>query len=362
MTLAELKLSAIDGQHQVATLDPDGTLVESCHSLVDLSALVGTNVFESVSAFVGLGDVVGGLGPGDPVLQLPLAAIPEFGGDAHHDVSFRYQGEGEPILLLITDRAAANAALRAMQQERNETSISLDHALTKNGELRQYAHVVTHDLKAPLRAVGHLVNWIDEAVEAQEYETLSEYLGLLRSKTRKMEGIIEGILGYSLRSDLGRPQSMVDTHRLVQEIIEDVAPGNGTKVVVPAELPVIHGAPAAVRQVFANLISNAVTHGRAEGGTVSITVEHGPSFHTFKVSDDGPGIAHDRIDTIFGAADALPASRSHPGSGLGLSIVRSAVRDVGGAVEVRSTPGDGATFIVRWPRNERTRGPGPAGS
>lgn len=350
MSLLELKLSVLENRHQIVTLDPNGIITASCNTLVDLAPMVGSNAFECIAAFQCLGPAVAALTPEDAELRLPMMSASEFGDDLHHDVTFRFQGEGKLVLLLISEHTVAQESRREIQQERNEAAMSRDRALEQNGSLRKYAHVVTHDLKAPLRAVGHLVDWIEESMAAGEDELVIKYLNLLRDRTQKMESLMEGILGYSLSSDQREQTKDVDTRSLVQELVGHMDADGKVTFTIDDHLPVIQGIPSAVRQAFSNLISNAVEHGRSNGGAVSISAEVEADAYTFRVSDNGPGIDPSQHDSIFRAFTSLHTSGGKNGTGLGLHIVQQVVEGAGGSVDVESEHGRGTTFLVRWPR------------
>ncbi|QDV08810.1 Phytochrome-like protein cph1 [Planctomycetes bacterium Poly30] len=350
MSLAQLKLAALNDQFQIVVIMPDGEITASCDSLVDLSSLVGSNAFECISAFMGLEPALAALDDRQPELLLPTLCTPEFGTEVSYDVRFRYQCEGSPLLLLLSKSSATDPGVRSLQQQRNESAIALDHTRDQNKSLRSYAHVVTHDLKGPLRAVKHLVQWIDESIEQGDRDRTSDYLALLRERAESMEALIEGILGYSLDGDERASATSVDTLMLVRDIIRRETTDRQVTATVDERLPVIQGVPSAVQQVFSNLISNAIHHGRPIGGSLSVDVEHEEDFYRFSISDNGPGIDPRHFDGIFGTFTSLPAATGQAGRGLGLSIARSAVEAAGGTIAVESEPGHGATFIVRWPR------------
>ncbi len=220
MNLDELKLAALAGEYQVATIDPDGTLLNSCHSLIDLRDSIGKPFFDHFSIFCGLHPEVMSLNESDPELCVPKVSAPEFRTDEHLDFRFRFRGKGRSVLLLISAHESVNRQLQETQQQRNETAIASEHqrdrdAATRaeNGSLRNYASELSHDLKAPLRAISHLAVWVEEAVKEGNHDKVSEYLDLMKSRTHRMESLVDGLLerprarGLCAESSLAANQS-----------------------------------------------------------------------------------------------------------------------------------------------------------
>jgi signal transduction histidine kinase len=214
MSLDAIKLAALAEDHQVATIDPNGTLLNSCHSVLDLRDAVGEPFFDRFSTFVGLHAEVMGLSEADPEICLPKVSAEEFGTEEHLDFRFCFAGEGQPLLLLISTHSSVNRHLKDTQQQRNETAIALEHqrgrnesVRAENGSLRSHASELSHDLKAPLRALSHLAIWIEEAVTTADSDKAAEYLGLMRSRVEQMTSLVDGRLDAPLDMDDAVPMS-----------------------------------------------------------------------------------------------------------------------------------------------------------
>jgi signal transduction histidine kinase len=247
-------------------------------------------------------------------------------------------------------RMGAIDALRdsdTRHRQRAEELAHLASALQRsNHELDAFAYAASHDLRAPLRGIANLAQWIEEDLQGTLRDETREMLGLMRSRMHRMEALIEGILQYSRAGRAHDRPSRVDVRRVVQEIVELLALGPGT-VVMPSELPVLIAERPPLHQVFQNLIGNAVKHG---GPRVQVTIhvrDAGP-FWEFSVEDNGPGIPaefHDRIWDIF---QTLEPRDKVEGTGIGLSLVKKIVESQGGTVFVESARGAGATFGFTW--------------
>ncbi|MFS8118070.1 MAG: PAS domain S-box protein [Microcoleus sp.] len=206
----------------------------------------------------------------------------------------------------IRERKQAEESLQLRAQELTWTANSLakmSNVLRKrNQELDQFAYVVSHDLKAPLRAIANLSSWIEEDLSDAMTEDTLHQMNLLRGRVHRMEALIEGLLQYSRVGRIQVASETVKVENLLAEIIDSLAPPSGFEVKVEPGMPTFVTERLSLQQVFANLISNAIKHNRSESGYVKISVKELETFYEFAVADDGPGIApqyHDKVFVIF---------------------------------------------------------------
>lgn len=224
-----------------------------------------------------------------------------------------------------------------------------------NRELDQFAYVASHDLKAPLRGIANLSQWIEEDLgEGDLPEETREHLALLRSRVLRMEALIDGLLEYSRVGRQRQAVERVDVGGLLEETVELLAPDDGAEVILPAELPVLDAERLPLSQVFLNLVSNALKHARRSDPRVEVAAEEqDEGFWRFSVSDNGPGIAPQYQDRIFGIFQTLQARDQVEGTGIGLALVKKIVETQGGRVWVESAEGEGATFHFLWPKKPK---------
>lgn len=277
---------------------------------------------------------------------------------ANLTVSLLREQDGSQFLMGVVEdireRKKVEESLRLRAQELRLTAQSLaqtTNVLTKrNQELDQFAYVVSHDLKAPLRAIANLSSWIEEDLSESMTEDTLHQMNLLRGRVHRMEGLIEGLLQYSRVGRIQVPSEMVKVENLLAEIIDSLAPPSEFEVKVEPGMPTFVAEKLPLQQVFANLISNAIKHNRAESGHVKISVKELEDFYEFSVEDDGPGIAPQYHDKVFVIFQTLEARDKVENTGIGLSLVKKIVEGQGGSISLESAEGEGATFRFTWPK------------
>ncbi|MDG1871373.1 MAG: PAS domain S-box protein, partial [Flavobacterium sp.] len=203
-----------------------------------------------------------------------------------------------------------------------------------NKELDQFAYVVSHDLKAPLRAINNLAEWIVEDMPEMP-DDVRKNLGLLRGRILRMENLINGVLDYSRIGRTKIEKESIDLNELVGHIVESLIPPDNYKVAI-SDLPIIFNAKILLYQVFSNLISNAVKYNDKELGLISCTYSSLDEFHQFTIADNGPGIEEDYHDKVFGVFQTIEARDKKESTGIGLSIVKKIIDEGGGAIHIET--------------------------
>jgi PAS domain S-box-containing protein len=218
-----------------------------------------------------------------------------------------------------------------------------------NTDLAEFACIASHDLKAPLQAIGHLAEWITEDLQDKASPETRESLTLLRGRVRRLQGLLNALLAYSRVGRERHRIERVDIPELVAETVDMLGVPAGFTVHCGGEMPVLHTRRAPLRHTLQNLIGNAVRHHDLDSGVIRITAQNRGAFVEFAVSDDGPGIPpqfHERIFKIF---QTLLPRDDIKASGVGLAIVKKMVEDHGGTVQVESAPpARGTRFVFTW--------------
>ena len=263
--------------------------------------------------------------------------------------------QAEEMATQATELESTNEALRAALDEARAARLAAEAATAAAVEaardLDQFAYIASHDLKAPLRGIGNLADWIQEDLGDRLAGESAGHMRLLQARVRRMEALIDGILAYSRAGRAVRAAEVVDTGALVQEALELLDPPTHVRIRVAPGMPTVSAERVPLQQVFLNLIGNAVKYagtGRPEAvidvgwRSVGDTVE-------FVVRDDGPGIAPEFHDRIWGIFQTLAPRDKVEGTGVGLSVVKKIVESRGGQVSLDSAPGRGAAFRFTWP-------------
>jgi len=253
------------------------------------------------------------------------------------------------ILRIRTSFDALEEAHRTIAEQAGELLERTARLERTVKELDQFAYVASHDLKAPLRGIASLATWISEDAGDRLDDEGREHLRLMVARVQRMDALVSGILDYSRAGRDGVEAELVDHEALVREVIELVGPRDGVTVTVEGAFPTLRVPRVPLQQIWMNLLSNALEHGRHEGGRVVLGAHPSPEGPVYSVSDDGPGIDprfHERIFTLF---QRLEARDRVEGTGIGLAIVKKLVEQRGGRVWVESAPGAGTAFRFTFP-------------
>ena len=222
-----------------------------------------------------------------------------------------------------------------------------------NQDLDQFAYVASHDLKAPLRGIASLSEWIEESLaDKMDGETRNQ-MRLLRGRVHRLEALINGILSYSRVSRIREKVETVHVGTLLTESRDLLSPPPEASIVIANGMPTLQAERAPLQQVFLNLMSNALKHAGRPDVRIEINCADAGAFHDFTVKDNGPGIDPRYHERVWGIFQTLESRDKVEGTGIGLSVVKKIVDTRGGRVAIDSEPGAGATFHIFWPKQPR---------
>jgi two-component system sensor kinase FixL len=243
--------------------------------------------------------------------------------------------------------------------ERKKSELSQNELITKvdkiNRELNDFASIVSHDLKAPLRGIKTLANWILADCADKLGDQANEQINLLLDRVERMYNLIEGALQYSRLGLTKGKQVQVNLNTFVPEIINMVVPPENITVTIENELPVIEFEETQIMQVFQNLLSNAIKYMDKPQGWIKVGCVEQDGFWKFSVADNGPGIEEKHFEKIFKIFQALPTSPMFEGTGVGLTITKKIVELYNGKIWVKSKVGQGSTFFFTLPKQKGPR-------
>ncbi|MBU3821270.1 GHKL domain-containing protein [Flavobacteriaceae bacterium XHP0103] len=218
----------------------------------------------------------------------------------------------------------------------------LNKLAQQNQELSDYAHMVSHDLKSPLRSIDTLTLWLKE-----DYENVFDAKGqrnllLIRNNVEKMDALINGILDYSTINENDSEYYEVDLNKLINELLKMMHIPSHISIIKSEKLPTIKGNKHLFQQLFQNIIDNAIKYNDKEKGIIEIGFENKNDFWEFYIKDNGKGIEKIYFNKIFQTFQKL--QNNTESSGIGLSIVKKIVNLFGGTIWLKSEINKGTTF------------------
>ena len=268
------------------------------------------------------------------------------------------------MVKMANEIAAGNYEVHTKESGRDELSLlarSLNHMAhvlkenitllqRKNQELDQFAHIVSHDLKAPLRGIDNVVSWIQEDHAGEISPKLTEYIEIIKGRLIRTENLIHGILSYARIGKEKQEKEEVDLTQLVDEISEAIIVKSGIKVIISSKLPKLFTEKVPLLQVFSNLIGNAVKHHDKKNGLIKVYHQEHISHYEFFVEDNGPGIGKNYHNKIFVIFQTLHERDMVESTGVGLAIVKKILDDRNQKINIISDAGKGAIFSFTWPK------------
>ncbi|SDG91493.1 PAS domain-containing sensor histidine kinase [Winogradskyella thalassocola] len=229
--------------------------------------------------------------------------------------------------------------LKALELQKEKLLLKLEKS---NDELQEYAHIVSHDLKSPLRSIDALVSWLKEDNKGKLDAMSMRNFELIEATLEKMEQLISDVLDYSSVGTDTTVKADVDLNKMLQDLTTILYIPDHIKITALQQLPIIKGDGTKLQQLFQNLISNAVKFIDKEKGSITIDFEDLKSHYKFSIQDNGIGIEKQFHDKIFKIFHAL--NKSKDSTGIGLSIVKKIVDLHEGQIWLESQLNIGTTF------------------
>ena len=241
-----------------------------------------------------------------------------------------------------------NEELQSQQENIQQQNKDLSQL---NYELRQFAHTVSHDLKAPIASVVNMLYMIEDMYPDAE-EELKRHLEMIKDSSLTSIELVNGILAYSEAGEKETEVKKVDLHTVLRSVIDQCPGSSDFAIHVNGPMPAINGNEHQIRQVFSNLINNAIKYNDKPKGEGEIAISYLPEgeLYRFRVADNGPGIPVEKAEAIFEIFQVAHTHGPSVSTGIGLAIVKKLVLRNGGEISVESTPGKGATFTFTWPK------------
>jgi signal transduction histidine kinase len=274
------------------------------------------------------------LGATDYVLKDSLAKLPHAIRRALHEQQLRKQ------------RREAEEALAQKAKELART----------NQDLEQFAYVASHDLQEPLRMVAAYTQLLAEKYKGKLDEQADKYIHYAVDGATRMQTLVQDLLAFSRSGRDGTEMSETDCNDVVQQALLNLeaAVRDSSAQVKCGELPTVHANSGQLRQVFQNLIGNAIKFRKPEPPIIQIAAQKEGYEWLFSVADNGIGISSDFLNDIFVIFHRLHTREEYPGNGIGLAICKRIIERHGGRIWVESEQGNGTTFKFSLPAQKQT--------
>ena len=250
---------------------------------------------------------------------------------------------------LEKSQQALTFLLEDVNDIKKQLEISNSKHLEVNKELEAFSYSVSHDLKAPLRAISQLSYWLSQDYAEKIDKEGQKQLEMLIGRVKRMDNLIDGILQYSRAGKQREKEKLLNLQFIVEDTINLINPPENIKVIIENQLPEYIGDPTRLGQLFQNLIDNAIKFMDKPKGLIKIGCRKDSNFWEFYVSDNGPGIEEKYFDRIFQIFQRLISRDKQEGTGVGLSLVKRVVQIYGGNIWLKSKPGEGTSFYFTLP-------------
>ncbi|WP_436346950.1 PAS domain-containing sensor histidine kinase [Natronorubrum sp. FCH18a] len=287
----------------------------------------------------GIGVTVGPLTDPWGVLTVYDVELQEF---ADHDVDFL-----ESVATIIS------TALERQSYERrlSDTVAELEES---NERLEQFAYAASHDLQEPLRMVSSYLQLLESRYADNLDSDAEEFIAYAVDGAERMRDMIEGLLEYSRVDSQGKPFEPVDLDALLEDVLTDlqVMIDRHDAEITAESLPEVPGDASQFRQLFQNLLSNAIEYSGDEPPRIHVETERTGRNWTISVRDEGIGIDPTDSERVFQVFQRLHSRDEYDGTGIGLALCRRIVERHGGEIWVESEPGEGSTFSFTLPREQ----------
>jgi PAS domain S-box-containing protein len=275
--------------------------------------------------------------PGEP-LWLDTNLVPMFDDQGR---AFAAMG----VSRNVTEAREAEERVRAFATELQRS----------NAELERFAFVASHDLQEPLRSVAGFSRLLLKRFGADLDDEGRQYIELALAGAQRMEAMIQDLLAYARLGNARPERQSTDLNVALQEVLQNLQAAREEKaatITIPT-LPVVQGDPGQLRQLFQNLLGNALKFTAQRPPRISVTARDIPEGWEFAVEDNGIGIDPADLGRAFEVFARLHPRDAYPGSGLGLPVCRKIVEGHGGRIWLESRLGDGTTVFFTLPRSPR---------
>ncbi len=265
-----------------------------------------------------------------------------------------YLQSGKNILIQRLEKSK-----RALEDKNKELTVSNEllqtytHSLEKsNKELIKFASVASHDLKAPLRAIGTLTDFLEMDLREVMNEDSKKNLSTIKNRVQRMELLLDALLNYSKVDRRPSMLTVINTAQLLDQVIQNQTIKKNYRINISSNMPTLVGDEFVLKSVLESLIENAIKFNNNPQPEIEISCEEKNDHWEFNVTDNGMGIEekyHEKIFVIFQTIDARDTFES---TGAGLAVAKKMIEKEGGQLSVTSSLNQGATFTFTMAKRE----------
>ncbi len=350
-------------------IDPSLVVLKRFGALVDF-VVVGRPLMDSVIALIGFDEEIAAQRTTTDRAQLTIPNIVMNLGDGIErrvSLDVHWLASRGCYLLLVRNVADDSALEAELRTQRRLRAIAEAEVVAKseviqranqelalaNRDLEEFAYVISHDLKAPLRGLRYDIADADRGLAAGDLDAVRTKHAALQGHHVRMLAMLNGLFEYARAGRKTDVIAMVDTRHLAEEIATNLVRPDGIEILIKGTWPHLMTLAPPLALVLRNLIDNAIKHHDRPRGCITLIGHIGDDTLDISVADDGPGIPREWQAAVFQPFRKIDEDHGgHESSGMGLALVRRTLDRVGGTIELRSNAPDqrGSTFVVGWPR------------
>jgi signal transduction histidine kinase len=333
---------------------------------------LGQSITDSVTPLIGFDEQIQALVANpDGRLEMPNVAIMSSADEPTQRMNFQiYWLERDRQFLMLVSQVLSTGDLEiglALQVRKRmmveaelagksrELAVANAELTRANRDLAEFAYIISHDLKAPLRSMRYFADdleaVLDSPLETPGREDPRVHLASIRAQSRRMAAMLTELLAYSKIGRKIEAIDRIDTRALVERLVQSISHTPAMQISISGDWPVLDTLAAPLDLVLRNLVSNAVLHHDRSAGHIIISATPQRQSLRIDVADDGPGIPKAHQESIFLPFRTLSEAQSDDHHGIGLALVRKTVDVVGARLDVISDPAvqRGTTFRLDWP-------------
>lgn len=265
------------------------------------------------------------------------------------------------IGIILTDLTEKRKQEKILAQHQKKLELKISELNKLNSDLEQFIHVISHDIKEPIRKIATYSSLLTESKNSHEELEKINHLKIINKSALRLNSLVDDLVKYSLSSTKTESKA-VDLNIILKEVMDDleITINENHASISVKELPVVDASSVQMRQVFSNLLTNAIKYRKQKiKPQIKITSEiikrgndkkHPPKkYHKICVIDNGIGMDEEYLKKIFTIFQRLHKPHEYGGNGIGLAICKKIMENHSGTIDVKSTPGQGSSFNLYFP-------------